>query len=83
MTTENNLRVKELNCQGRCPFNAHQNLFTTLIDTNNDCEYISEWATQHLQGDCNGPLFANLVDGGTIIYTVINPPRVVNLIPLG
>ena len=74
MTIE--LQVSAMLCQGNCPFNKHPNMFSTLIEADNSCRYLTEWVTQHLQ-ECDGPTIANLVGGGSSIYMPNRNPKVV------
>ncbi len=76
MTTKAEIQVDAMLCQGICEFAQHPKLLGALIEANNSCEYITEWAVLHLR-ECPGPMIANLVGGGSSIYSTNRGPKVV------
>ena len=76
MTTKEELLISAMYCQGTCEFGQHPRLLGALVEANNSCQYISEWTVQHLQ-ECDGPMIANIVGGGSSIYIPNRSPRVV------
>jgi len=67
VTTKDEIKISTMLCQGDCEFGQHPRLLDALVEANNSCVYITEWAVLHLR-ECTGPMIANIEGGGSSIY---------------